>query len=187
MAFDARKHAMLFNNRKRRLDQYRRAGMGRALADHAFPGPDAAIANPLTGTQEQELATLVARLESFEGSPSGDIVVTGDATDRAVLNGDGSGGISLVVRVGGVDEIDSSVVLPDTDISSGSHTYVLAFDPVNGQAKVYVDGRLVIDETDASATKWASATATWNYVGSATQIGKVEPLEVHLARVPAVY
>lgn len=187
MAFNALEHAVLFNIREQRLDQYRRVGMGTALADYLLPGPDAAITNPLSGTQEQEQATLVAQIESFDGSPSGDIIVTGDATDRTVLAGDGSGGLSLTVRVGGVDEISSGIVTPDTDISSGLHVYALAFDPVNGHAKVYVDGRLVIDETDAQATKWASITATWDYVGSATQIGTVESLEVHLGRVPAVF
>ncbi len=178
---------VLFHNRQRRLDRFERVGLATAAADIKIPGPDAAIVNPLSGTDEQEAATLVARVESFLGTPSGDIINTGDATDRLVLNGDGSGGISLVVRVATVDEISTGVVLPDTDLASGFHTYVVACDPVTGQFKVYVDGRLVIDVTEVLATKWASITATWDYVGATTQIGTVESLEVHLDTLPAVF
>lgn len=181
-------HAVIFNNRQRRLDRFARAGLGTALADTKIPGPDAAIANPLSGTDADEIATLVMRIESFGGSPDGDIVNTGSNNDRAILSGDGAGGIQLVVREGGgADDIDSGIVLPDTDIASGFHVYVVAFDPVNGQAKVYVDGRLVIDETDAGATKWASITATWDYAGALTNVGTVESLEIHLDNLPAVF
>jgi len=187
MAFDAVDHVSMFNNRERRLDRFERVGLATAAADAKIPGPDATVANPLSGTDEQNSASLVAKIESFNGSPSGDIINTGDATDGMVLAGDGAGGVTLVVTVAGTDEITSGVVLPDTDLTSGFHTYAIACDPINGQFKVYVDGRLVIDETDAGATKWASITATWDYVGAATQIGTVESLEIHLNTLAAIF
>ncbi|MEE8551519.1 MAG: hypothetical protein V3T08_09740 [Gemmatimonadota bacterium] len=179
--------AGLFFNRKRRRDRFERLGFGTALADAKLPGPDAAIANPLSGTDEQEPATLVARIESFGGTPSGEIINTGDATDRLILAGDGAGGVSLVVRVAGLDEITSGLVKPDTNLASGIHVYVVACDPTIGRFKVYVDGRLVIDVLDAGATKWASIAATWDYAGALTNVGKIEPLEVHLDSLPAIF
>lgn len=180
-------HTLRFHERQRRLDRFRRTGLATAAADFKLPGPDAAIANPLSGTDEQNSASLVARIESFGGTPSGDLINTGDVTDRLVLNGDGAGGISLVVRVATIDEISTGVVLPDTSLAAGFHIYAIGCDPVSGQYKVYVDGRLVIDVTDVGATKWASITATWDYVGAATQIGTVESLEVHLKKLPSVF
>lgn len=187
MAHGALDQAVLFHARARRRDRFARVGLGTALADVKIPGPDAAVANPLTGSQEQNPASLVARIESLGGTPNGDILDTGDATDRIVLAGDGAGGISLVVRVAGVDEITSGVILPDTSLASGFHVYVLAFDTAVGRAKLYVDGRLVIDELDAAATKWASITATWDYAGATTNIGAVEPLEIHLEALSGVF
>ena len=95
--------------------------------------------------------------------------------------------------MGGVDEIVSGAVLPDTSLASGIHVYVVACDPFNvstggtGRFKVYVDGRLVIDILDVGATKWASITATWDYAGALTNVGKIESLEVHLDSLPAIF
>ncbi len=180
------RQAVLFHNRERRLLRFNRVGLGSAT--QKFPGPDAAIPNPLTGTQNVEPASLLSRIESFSGAAAGVIVQTG-GSDSLRLTLSGVETINLTVSVATVTEIDVTKTT-GIDLTAGPHFFVVAFKPITGpsfQFKVFVDGRLIIDAIDAQASLWSSATATWDYASGLTPVGKIDPLELFVGEVPAIF
>ncbi len=186
-----RRQAALFHARERRRDLFARAGL--PVSDVRIPGPDGAIADPLSGTQRLEPASLVMRVESFGAAPTGVLIQTGAIADalRLTLAFGGTGSTLLleVLETSGLT-INSGATVVDIDLSSGIHSYVVAVDPVTGnRAKVYVDGLLVIDTTEVGAgfTAWAGSAPAWNYAGSMSNIGIVDPLEIILDKVPAIF
>lgn len=185
-----RRQALLFHARERRRERFRRAGL--PVAEVKIGGPDGAIVDPLSGTQKDEVASLVMRVESF-GSPAGVLIQTGAIADALRLTLAFSGGESTllleVFESSGLT-INSGAVALDIDLSSGIHTYAVAVDPVTeNRASVYVDGVRVVNalEVGAGFAAWAGSGNTWNYAGSMTNIGLVDPLEIILDKVPAIF
>ena len=187
-----RRQALLFHARERRRVRFRRAGL--PVAEVKIPGPDGAIADPLTGTQADEPASLVMRIESFGSTPpTGVLIQTGAIADalRLTLAFGGTGSTLLleVFESSGLT-INSGAVVIDIDLSSGIHTYVVAVDPVTeNRAKVYVDGVLFIDTTEVGAgfAAWADSANTWDYADTMIEIGIVDPLEIVLDKVPGIF
>ncbi len=186
-----RRQAVLFHSRERRRNRFARAGL--PASDARIPGPDGAIADPLSGTQRLESASLVMRVESFGAAPTGVLIQTGAIADALRLTlafGAGESTLLLEVFESSGLTINSGAVAVDLDLSSGIHTYVVAVDPVTGnRAKVYVDGKLLIDTTEIGAgfAAWAGSANTWDYAGSLSDIGIVDPLEIVLDKVPAIF
>ncbi len=186
-----RRQALLFHARERRRERFRRAGL--PVAEVKIPGPDGAIADPLSGTQRLRPASLVMRVESFNAPPTGVLIQTGAIADalRLTLAFGGTGSTLLleVFESSGLT-INSGAVAIDVDLSSGIHTYVVAVDPVTeNRAKVYVDGILFIDTTEVGAgfAAWAGSANTWNYAGALSNLGAVDPLEIVLDKVPGIF
>ncbi len=186
--------ASLFHARERRRERFNRVGL--PLSEVKIPGPDGAIADPLTGTQADRPASIVMRIESFGATPpAGVLIQTGAIANALRLNlsfGAGKSSLQLDVFAGGQPTINSGLVDVDLDLSSGIHTYVVAVDPVtSNRASVYVDGLLIIDVAETVAPpdfdSWADSVNTWNYAGSVTNVGTVDPLELVFDKVPAIF
>ena len=165
-----------FYQRRRRKLRYRRMGL---FDPDLRVAQGAATASPVTDAQGDAIATLVFELESFGDAPVGVLY--------SALSGTGNN-LDFVDPENLDLEIAAGVenVAPLDDLSSGIHTYVVAFDPANDITKLYVDGRLTATNTTAFA-EWANATDTWDYLASVTNTGKFSDLEVYLGRVPAVF
>ena len=165
-----------FHRRRRRKLRLRRMG----LFDPDFiVAQGAATASPVTDAEGDAIATIVFELESFSDAPVGVLFAllptTGnnlDFVDPDTLDLEIAAGVESVA--------------PLDDLSSGTHTYVVAFDPPNNVTKLYVDGRLTATNTTTFA-EWANATDTWDYLASVTNTGKFSDLEVYLGRLPAVF
>ncbi len=185
-----RRQALLFHARERRRERFRRAGL--PVAEVKIPGPDGAVVDPLSGTQKDELASIVMRIESF-GSPTGVLIQTGAIANALRLTMAFTGGEStllLEVFETSALTINSGAVALDIDLSSGIHTYAVAIDPVTeNRVSVYVDGVRVINalQIGAGFAAWAGSANTWNYAGSLSNIGLVDPLELVFDKVPAIF
>ncbi len=185
-----RRQALLFHARERRRVRFSRVGL--PVSEVKISGPDGAIVDPLSGTQKDEIASLVMRVESF-GSPVGVLIQTGAIADALRLTLAFSGGESTllleVFESSGLT-INSGATSLDIDLSSGVHTYAVALDPVTeNRASVYVDGVRVINalEVGAGFTAWADSGNTWDYADTMTNIGRVDPLELVFDKVPAIF
>ena len=171
-----RARVLNFYRRRRRKLRSRRMGL---FSPDLRVAQGAATASPVTDAEGDAIATIVFELESFGDAPVGVLYAllptTGnnlDFVDPETLDLEIAAGVESVA--------------PLDDLSSGTHTYVVAFDPPNNVTKLYVDGRLTATNTTAFA-EWANATDTWDYLASVTNIGKFSDLEVYLGRVPAVF
>lgn len=160
----------LYHNRRRRRLRYSRAGLGLADATIAV---GSGTASPVTVPQGQATGSVLMTYETLGGVPTGAIMDTGVASLTA-------NSTSFLLQVGAIAVGGAHEML-----DSGFYTTVVAFDPVNNRAQVYVNGRIVIDATGAFAA-WADAS-TWTYVNGLSNLGQVRDLEVFIAQVPAIF
>ncbi len=168
-----------------RRDRYTRLGMG--LAD-ARVATGAGEANPTTGTQGEEAATVVCSLTST-GVPDGVLFQSGDAVDNTVLSIATDQEITLALTIGSSLIFTTTVPSP-VNLNAGPHVIAVAFqtDAVDdGRVEAYVDGLLIIsqDTTLGEFTRWSSAAATWD----AMQVTdpSVESVEVFFGVLPAIF
>lgn len=161
------------------------------LAD-ARVATGAGEANPTTGTQGEEAATVVCTLTST-GVPDGVLFQSGDAVDNTALSLAANQDITLALTIGSSVIFTTTVPSP-VNLNSGPHVIVVGFFPepdatpgVLGRVEAYVDGLLIVSEDtiDGDFTRWSSAAATWD----AMQVTdpSVESVEVFFGVLPATF